>query len=197
MYCHIDGHFPVHLGQGFSQWCHFYSTMCNKIWRVTGWTMHVEGPLISQSQIKPFNNGFTCIRQDRLAREIGFVQKTHMKMGFFWWIYLVWLVITQWIGSPSVEKRAIWFGFWSRIFEDDWREVVVSLNSGTPMKYHSCRRYFRCKNDISGYLGSTSICYISLFSWCWNIAKGGDPKSLQLRIALDWEKIRLRISPTS
>ena len=25
--------------------------------------------------------------------------------------YLVWLVITQWIGSPSVEKRAIWFGF--------------------------------------------------------------------------------------
>ena len=33
-----------------------------------------------------------------------------------------------------------------------------------------------------GILGSTSICYNSLFSWCWNVAMGSDPKSLQLRI---------------
>ena len=25
--------------------------------------------------------------------------------------YLVWLVITQWIGSPFVHKGVIWFGF--------------------------------------------------------------------------------------
>ena len=43
--------------------------------------------------------------------------------------YLVWLVITQlqWIGSLSVDKGAIWFGFWSHIFQDIWREDVVSL----------------------------------------------------------------------
>ena len=41
--------------------------------------------------------------------------------------YLVWLVITQWIGSPSVDKRAIWF-FLSLNFEDIWREVVVSFS---------------------------------------------------------------------
>ena len=28
--------------QGFSYWCHFYPTMCKKIWRITHW-MHVEG----------------------------------------------------------------------------------------------------------------------------------------------------------
>ena len=78
--------------------------------------MHVEGPLISQSQIKPFNNGFTCIRQDRLAREIGFVQKTHMKMGFFWCIYLVWLVITQRIVTAPLDGSAIWFGFFDHVF---------------------------------------------------------------------------------
>ena len=42
--------------------------------------------------------------------------------------YLVWLVITQWIASP-VDKGAIWFGFLSHIFEDIWREVVVSLGA--------------------------------------------------------------------
>ena len=30
--------------------------------------------------------------------------------------YLVWLVITQWIGSPSVDRSAIWFGFFITYF---------------------------------------------------------------------------------
>ena len=40
---------------------------------------------------------------------------------------LVWLVITKWIGPPSVDRCAIWFGFLITYFEDIWREVVVSL----------------------------------------------------------------------
>ena len=42
-------------------------------------------------------------------------------------VYLVWLVITKWIGSPSVDRSAIWFVFLITYFEDIWREVVVSL----------------------------------------------------------------------
>ena len=40
---------------------------------------------------------------------------------------LVWLVITKWIGSPSVDKSAILFVFLIAYFENIWRKVVVSL----------------------------------------------------------------------
>ena len=41
--------------------------------------------------------------------------------------HLVWLVITQWMGSPF-EKTELQFGLvsWSHIFEDIWREEEVS-----------------------------------------------------------------------
>ena len=41
---------------------------------------------------------------------------------------MVWLVITQWIESPSKNRSAIWFGFLIKYFEDILREVVVSLS---------------------------------------------------------------------
>ena len=55
--------------------------------------------------------------------------------------YLVWLVITQWIGSPFVHKGVIWLCFFITylsypsgtdlsfvfFFKDIWREVVVFL----------------------------------------------------------------------
>ena len=52
--------------------------------------------------------------------------------------YLVWLLIWQWIGSPSVDKSAIWFGFlityFRRYLERSggvlaWEEVIDRKNN--------------------------------------------------------------------
>ena len=54
----------------------------------------------------------------------------HDKTKFRGSEHLVWLVITQWIGSPSVDRNAIWFVFLITYFEDIWSEAVVSFRRG-------------------------------------------------------------------
>ena len=47
----------------------------------------------------------------------------HIRTRFRGSEYLVWLVITQWIGSTSVDRNAIWFFFY-HIFSKIFGEVV-------------------------------------------------------------------------